>query len=175
MIIFIFTSFRMHEGSFTLLSLLIPQMNVPNSWSFRQKPSTKVCLLWHHVFAQPLCKVVAKGIVFGRAIPCSLICNITAWGLVIIAVFSCCWLSIVAFLIDEFNFAGILHRFARQMLLLQEGSRSPQPGVRARGSGVGLPSELCWHGAEPQPSPFPGKDRAVGRAAEGWQAGWICV
>lgn len=145
-IIFIFTSFRMHEGSFTLLSLLIPQMNVPNSWSFRQKPSTKVCLLWHHVFAQPLCKVVAKGIVFGRAIPCSLICNITAWGLVIIAVFSCCWLSIVAFLIDEFNFAGILHRFARQMLLLQEGSRSPQPGVRARGSGCGaaIRAVLAW-------------------------------
>lgn len=84
----------------------------------KQKPSAMIWILSDHVFAQPLCNVVAKGIALGRAIPCSLICNITAWGLVIIAVFSCCWLFTVAFLIDEFNFAGILHRFANQMLLL---------------------------------------------------------
>lgn len=41
--------------------------------------------------------------------------------MVVIGVFSCCWLFAVAFLIDEFNFAGILHRFANQMLLLREG------------------------------------------------------
>lgn len=44
--------------------------------------------------------------------------------MVVIGVFSCCWLFIVAFLIDEFNFAGILHRFANQMLLLQDGNNN---------------------------------------------------
>lgn len=42
--------------------------------------------------------------------------------MVVIGVLSCCWLFIVAFLIDEFNFAGVLHRFANQMLLLQDGT-----------------------------------------------------
>lgn len=100
-----------------------------------------------------------RGIALGRAIPRSLVCNVTAWGLVIIAGFSCCWLFIVAFLTDEFNFAAILHRFADQMLPLPGGCSEAgreqlvsHTGSKPRGQGVGGCSchgNCWWHGGEP--------------------------
>lgn len=159
-------------------------LNVPNSGSFTQTETfSKAQKTFGFSRARSLLSLSVTWLqrgrnALGRVSPRCLVCNVTTQpGVWLLLVFlAVVGFSLLLFLIDEFNFAGILQRFANQMLLLQDGagqagsSSSRRTGVaaaaRSKTRGQGLPGGGCgslllgtwghschenrwWHGGEP--------------------------